>query len=499
MAGATIVRWLLGPLVENGLPFVLYLASVAASTYWAGWRAGVAATVVSELAGSYFFADPAGSFGIRGPQDVVSAVVFIVAATVVVGALMAEKRARWRALGQERRLRAEQEERARLEGELEEARRLESLGRLAGGVAHDFNNLLTVILGSCELLRRELPGDDTLGAIDLAARRGSSLTRQLLSLARRQMMHIAPLSPNAAVEETVRLAGRLLPENIHIQMKRHPDPWLFEADSAQVQQLLLNLTTNARDALPDGGTIHIETDNVTLDERFARRNPEVAPGEYVRIRVQDDGAGIAPELQRRIFEPFFTTKRTGEGTGLGLAVAYGVVKQLRGHILVRSTPGQGSTFDVYWPRAQAGHESPPEADIPIERLPPRSPLSVMLVEDEELVRRTTADLLRRLGHSVIEASNGAEALMVSRTRGEQTIDVLVTDVVMPWMNGRDLARRLQATRPGLGVVFISGYTENVILRDGVIMPDIVLVKKPFTSAELEDALRKVTRAVANTA
>ena len=493
---ASLARLLLGSLVEGGIPYVLYLASVAASTRWGGWRSGVLATAVSVLAGSYFFAVPVGDFSIARPRDLVSGGVFLAASAVVISVLVAEKRARIRALGHERRLRQEQEERARLERELGESRRLESLGRLAGGIAHDFNNLLTVIIGSCELLERTRSGDDeSLGAIALAARRGAGLTRQLLGLARRQMMEVQPTSPNHAVEETVQLLHRLLPENIRLEVDLHPQPWLFEADPGQVQQLLLNLMTNARDALPKGGGICIKTDNVTLDERFARRNPEVAPGEYVLIRISDTGAGMSPELQRQIFEPFFTTKDKGQGTGLGLAVAYGVIKQLRGHIFVRSAPDEGSTFDVYWPRALPGAaqvviDTPDESAV-------HTPLSVLLVEDDDLVRRTTAEMLRRLGHQIIEAANGAEALTLSRSL-PHPIDVLVTDVVMPWMNGRELAKHLQASRPGMGVVFVSGYTENVILQQGILKPGVVLVKKPFTSEEIEVALRRVTQVARKT-
>ena len=484
VALATLVRWALGSLIDQGMPYVIYLAAVAASTRWLGVISGALATLVSAIFGTYFFASPGGSFHVDDPRDVISAVTFLLASAVIIAVIKAERSAREKSEQHERALMESQAHRQRLATELEEARRLESLGRLAGGVAHDFNNLLTVVAGSCELLKQQMPHEELLEGIELAARRGSGLTKQLLGIAGRQPMALQSMSPNLAVEEAVKLGRTLLPEDIMVRTSLHPDPWMFQADATQIQQVLLNLLTNARDAMPSGGVILIETDNVTLDGRFNRRHPEVTPGEYVLIRIADEGAGMSSEIQRRIFEPFFTTK-DGRGTGLGLAVVYGVVKQLGGHISVVSAQGQGTRIEVYWPRSRPDGPITAEPE-PVQ--PGSTPLRILLVEDEALVRKTTAEMLRRLGHTVIEANDGAEALVAARDEGP--LDVLLTDVVMPWMNGPELAGRLRKIRPDIGVVYMSGYADNVVLQKGLLNTGATLARKPFTSAQLDAALRR---------
>jgi two-component system cell cycle sensor histidine kinase/response regulator CckA len=474
----------------DGIPYVLFLASVAASTYYAGWRWGLGATLLGLLAGTYFFAEPRYRFVAHDPRDVSAALAFTAAASVIVAALAAEARAREKVQERDKRLREEEERRRKLEAQIDDARRLEAIGRLAGGVAHDFNNLLTVVQGSAALLRDRLPDEDLLDGIEIAARRGAALTKQLLGFARRQMLVVEPITLNEVVDEGVKLLSRLLPEDIQLVTELESTPWQLAGDKTQVQQVVLNLVTNARDALPKGGNVSIRTENVTLDERFAERHPEVSPGEYVKLSVTDNGIGMTDELQRRVFEPFFTTKAAGEGTGLGLAVTYGVVKQMNGHISVTSRVPGGSTFDVYWPRA--AQRGPLAVEMPKRSTPDERRLVVLLVDDDDLVRSVTRQVLASLGHTVIEAENGALAIELARKHAG-VIDVLLTDVVMPWMNGRELSEHLRKSRPELAVLFMSGYSENVILSRGVVKPGMDLITKPFAAEELELALRNVTR------
>jgi len=342
------------------------------------------------------------------------------------------------------------------------------------------------------LLREQVGNDSLVEGIQLAAQRGAELTKQLLGFARKQMLQLTQMELNSAVHEATKLAKRLVSEDVQLQVALCESPWLVEGDATQIQQVLLNLIVNARDALPKGGTIRIRTDNITFDERFARTHPEVTPGEYVLLSVTDDGSGMSDELRRRIFEPFFTTKATG--TGLGLAMSYGIVKQLHGHISVRSQPLHGTTFDVYLPRARAAIVAATS-----ERLPARTArrLSILLVEDDKLVREVTSQMLQRLGHSVVSAENGAEALKL--VNSAEHVELLVTDVVMPWINGRELYERLTARFPDMAVVYVSGYTDNVILRKGVIEPGITLVRKPFSEEDLGAAIQSVMRATERTA
>jgi len=486
------VRWALDPLIHERMPYALFLAAVAASTRWAGWRYGTAAAVMSLLIGTHFFAEPKGKLWFDNPTDGTSAILFLLVSFIMIATMAAESAARKRIEERDSQLLKQTIERQKLQAELEESRRLESIGRLAGGIAHDFNNLLTVVLGSAQLLREQAGDDSLVEGIQLAAQRGAELTKQLLGFARKQMLQLTQMELNSAVHEATKLAKRLVSEDVQLQVALCESPWLFEGDATQIQQVLLNLIVNARDALPKGGTIRIRTDNITFDERFARTHPEVTPGEYVLLSVTDDGSGMSDELRRRIFEPFFTTKATG--TGLGLAMSYGIVKQLHGHISVRSQPLHGTTFDVYLPRARAAIVAATS-----ERLPARTArrLSILLVEDDKLVREVTSQMLQRLGHSVVSAENGAEALKL--VNSAEHVELLVTDVVMPWLNGRDLYERLTARFPDMAVVYVSGYTDNVILRKGVIEPVITLVRKPFSEEDLGAAIQSVMRATERTA
>lgn len=480
---ATLLRLALDPWVRDRVPYALHLAAVAAAARFGDRRSGAAAVVLSLGLASTLFASPRGSLWLAHAGDRVSAMVFIAVGAIIVWTIDAERQARRAVEARDARLREEALERQRLEAALAESRRLDSIGRLAGGIAHDFNNLLMIVQGSAHLLERSPTQSPLIENIEVAARRGAELNRQLLGFARRQMLELRPIPVDDAVTEATQLVARLLPEDIRLEVVRDGRGWTFAGDSGQVQQVLLNLITNARDALPNGGTITVSTGTATLDQRFAEQNPEVTPGEYVQIEVTDDGQGISEEALPHIFEPFFSTKEVGSGTGLGLAVVYGIVKQHKGHIFAHSTLGRGSHFQIFLPRTAAVVLSGPRPES--NRRPSRA-LHVLVVEDDDVVRATTRQLLETLGHEVTTAANGAEAFAASDSASRR-FDVLLTDVVLPWMNGRQVAERLRE-RGELAVVFMSGYTDNVVLQKGVVEEGVILLRKPFSITELESAL-----------
>jgi signal transduction histidine kinase/ActR/RegA family two-component response regulator len=348
-----------------------------------------------------------------------------------------------------------------LEEELRQSQKMEALGRLAGGVAHDFNNLLTVIKGHSELMIERLPEKDPLlgsgQQIRKAADRAASLTRQMLAFSRRQALEPTVFDMNSLVADMYKLLKRLIHEDIEFTFRAGESLGRIKADTGQIEQVLLNLAVNASDAMPRGGKLVIETKNVVVDPESVKSRPTVEPGLYVMLAVTDTGVGMSAETKARIFEPFFTTKESGKGTGLGLATVYGVVKQSGGFIWVDSTPGTGSRFEVYLPRVeQAITPNPSEQIEPVRSL---AAGTVLLAEDEEAVRMLAFEFLTAAGYRVFVASDGERALEIAESLNEP-IHVLVTDVVMPKMRGPELAKRLQATRPNLKVVFMSGYLEQ---------------------------------------
>ncbi len=389
-------------------------------------------------------------------------------------------------------------EHRRLEQQLRLSQRLEAVGRLAGGVAHDFNNLLTAILGSSALIHDRLDATDPLrietAEITRAGARAAELTRQMLAFSRKQVLDRRPLRLNAVVGEMERMMRRLIGEHIELIARPAPDLGIVEADPTQIEQVVTNLVVNARDALPAGGTITIETRNVVVDACYRRRRPGVPEGSYVMLAVSDDGEGIDPELQERIFEPFFTTKEPGQGTGLGLAVVYGIVKQSGGFIWVYSERGLGTTFKVYLPRALAA-EVPAAADHAAAAATDLSGSeSILLVEDEPLVRRLAARILRGRGYRVLEAPGPAQALEGVLAEPEP-IDLLLTDVVMPGMSGHELARRVRRVRPSIRVIYMSGYSESLVQAQGLGSPDdSVFVSKPFSTVALLECVRSALAA-----
>lgn len=383
-------------------------------------------------------------------------------------------------------------ERVRIEEQLRQAAKMEAVGQLAGGVAHDFNNLLTAILGYSDMLLQEMPETDQarqrVSQIFQGAQRAAHLTRQLLAFSRKQVLDVKQLDVNAVIADLSTMLQRLIGENIELRTVYRPSLGKVVADPGQIEQILINLAVNARDAMQRGGKLTIETDNVFLDAMYARSHPEVRPGPYVTIVVTDTGCGMPPEIQSRVFEPFFTTKEKDKGTGLGLSMVYGIVKQHRGHVTVYSEADRGSTFRLYWP-ITAGSEAPVEAaPIALERQIGTETL--LVVEDEDIVRDLTCEILEMLGYKVLRAGNPEEALKVS-TDYEQTIHLLLTDLVMPKMDGSSLFARLSPTRPDMKVVYMSGYTENFIVHHGVLDPGVDFLQKPFTGDILAAKVRSV--------
>jgi PAS domain S-box-containing protein len=385
--------------------------------------------------------------------------------------------------------------RARLESQLLQSQKLESVGRLAGGVAHDFNNYLTVINGYCDLLLSRLAPDDPdrAGLVDArrAGERAATLTRQLLAFGRQQILSPSPVSLNQIVSSIETMLRCLVPENIDLATVLAPGLGAAMADTGQIEQVLMNLVTNARDAMPNGGTIRIETANVDLDSATGERHRDIAPGAYVTLAVTDTGVGMDERTRALIFEPFFTTKELGKGTGLGLAMVYGIVKQSGGAIAVRSEPGAGSAFTVYFPRVDA-----PAAQLPSTPVVERSRSgqgTVLLVEDQASVRGLIKRVLLSSGYHVMEAGSGPQALALPDSQ-VRSIDLLITDVVMPGMSGSELAKGLTARRKGLRVLFISGYAPSETMREGILEPGVAFLQKPFSPAQITATVDEILSA-----
>ena len=383
-------------------------------------------------------------------------------------------------------------ERRVLERQLRTAQKMEAIGRLSGGIAHDFNNLLGVIIGFGDVLRKKLGQDSPFlehaDEIVKAARRAATLTRQLLAFSRQQVLTPRVLSLNTLVTDMDKMLPRLLGEDISVSVKLDPELGQVKADPGQIEQVIMNLAVNARDAMPQGGSLNVATANVELDLAFTRKHPGSRVGHYVMLSVEDTGTGMDPETQAHIFEPFFTTKEPGKGTGLGLATVYGIVKQSGGYILVESAPGQGATFKFYLPRIYDAPAASAEAPAVTAKLSGTE--TVLLAEDSDPLRKLAETFLASHGFSVLVAENGERALAVAREHGRR-IDLLLTDVVMPGMNGRVLAEHLSARQPGIKILYMSGYSDSFIAGHRVLEPGTHLIHKPFE----EDALIRKVRAV----
>jgi PAS domain S-box-containing protein len=372
-----------------------------------------------------------------------------------------------------------------------QAQKVEAIGHLAGGVAHDFNNILAVITGYCEMAQRQVDAQHAvrprLDQILKAANRAAALTRQLLAFSRRQVLQPRPLDLNLIIADTQKMLGRLIGENVSVVIKPGPALGTISADPGQIEQIILNLAVNGRDAMPMGGALTIETRNVDLEADHAATRPPAPAGRYVLLTVSDTGTGMTPEVQARVFEPFFTTKPEGQGTGLGLATVYGIVKQSEGYVSLESAAGLGSTFRIYLPRVdRPTEEAQPE---PGSSELPRGDETVLLAEDTESLREVIQETLEGCGYRVLPARDGTEALALARTF-EGTIHLLLTDVVMPKLGGAELALALSELRPSVRVVFMSGYTDGALSRHGVLAEGVMLIEKPFTSSRLTKAVRE---------
>jgi len=378
-----------------------------------------------------------------------------------------------------------------LEEQLRQAQRLESVGRLAGGVAHDFNNMLSVILGHAELALEQLeeshPLREEVEPIVEASQRSRELTRQLLAFARQQTVAPEVLNLNDTIETLLGMLRRLIGENIDLQWNPGEGLWPVRIDPAQIDQILANLVVNARDAIEGAGAILIDTRNAELDEAYSEQHAGFHPGRYVVLVVSDDGKGMDKETRATIFEPFFTTKMQGEGTGLGLATVYGIVKQNEGFINVYSEPGKGSTFRIYFPAYE--HESLPREAVRTGEAPETGTETILLVEDEGHLLEFTRRRLDRLGYRVLSADNPNTAIDMAQNH-DGAIDLLLTDVVMPEMSGKDLLEKLRKVRPGLKCLYMSGYPANVIAHQGVLEEDVHFLHKPFSTADFAAKVRE---------
>ena len=383
-------------------------------------------------------------------------------------------------------------ERKHLEVQLRQAQKMEAIGQLAGGVAHDFNNLVTVITGYSELVLQSLnataPERRNVEQIKRAGERAAGLTSQLLAFSRKQLLQPKVLNLNAVVTNIDSLLQRVIGEHIHLVTVLEPTLGRVKADPGQIEQVIMNLAVNARDAMPQGGKLTVETADVDLDQAFAAQHVPLQRGPYVMLAVSDTGCGMDVETQAHVFEPFFTTKQPGKGTGLGLSTVYGIVKQSGGYIWASSELGQGATFKIYLPRVQDTGETVEPSVATAER--GSGIETVLLVEDEPAVRRLIADMLRPLGYRVLEARHGIEAQMIDREH-KGPIHLLITDVVMPQISGRKVAELLTSSRPNLKVLFVSGYTDDAVVHHGLLEPGINFLQKPFAADTLARKVREV--------
>ncbi|HUV51089.1 MAG TPA: response regulator [Anaerolineae bacterium] len=387
-----------------------------------------------------------------------------------------------------------EEEKKKLEAQLYQSQKMEAIGTLAGGVAHDFNNLLTVIIGNAHLVLMDVIKDESLREkieeIEKAGDKAASLTRQLLAFSRKQIIIPRVLDLNELLTGIEKMLGRLIGEDVELLTIPEPALWRVEVDPGQMEQVIMNMAINAKDAMPLGGKLTIETANIDLDESYFRKHgiEGEKPGHYVMLAVSDTGIGMDKETLSRIFDPFFTTKEVGKGTGLGLSTAYGIVKQNNGFIWVYSEPGQGSTFKVYLPRAEGDADSEEKQRLPVIELDGSE--TILLVEDDDGLRKFAQKVLLLHGYKVLDAENGEDALRVSQAH-EGPIHLMITDVVMPRMGGKELSEKLRPFYPRIKVIYMSGYTDNAIVEHGVLAPGLNFLQKPFAPESLARKVREV--------
>ncbi len=385
-----------------------------------------------------------------------------------------------------------EEEQDNLRAQLLASQKMEAVGILAGGVAHDFNNILTTVLGYSQIMSRKMEEHDPLRdmaeEIYDAAERAAGLTRQLLAFSRKQIMEMKVSSLNAIVENLSKMLGRLIGEDIDMLFSFAESIGSINVDVGQVEQVLMNLVVNARDAMPGGGKLSIETAEVLLDEKYTASHTDVKPGRYAMLSVVDTGAGMTREVQEKIFEPFFTTKAKDKGTGLGLATVYGIVKQHEGHIYVYSESDRGTTFKIYFPVVVGALDQ--QAEVKDIRTMPQGTELIMVVDDDEAIRRLIRDTLEPLGYSIIEAGSGENALSLFE-RTKEKIDLVLSDLIMPGINGQELVERLEQDHPEVKTILMSGYTDNIIVTHGVLKPDVIFIGKPLLPISLANKIREV--------
>jgi CheY-like chemotaxis protein len=380
-----------------------------------------------------------------------------------------------------------------LQEQLRQSQKMEAIGRLAGGIAHDFNNLLTIIKGYSQVSLLELKEGDpvktNIEEIQTASNRAADLTKQLLAFSRRQIMEFNVIDLNTVLQDLRKMLQRIIGEDVELLTSFQEDLWRVRVDSGQINQVVMNLAVNAKDAMPQGGKLTLETANAELDEEYARKHVAVKPGSYVMLSASDTGIGMSPEVKERIFEPFFTTKERGKGTGLGLSTVYGIVKQSGGNIWVYSEEGKGTTFKIYLPR-----EEEPLSEMRVkpflkEELTGGNE-TILVVEDDEEVRKLAVHILKKRGYKVLEATEGVEAISIGK-KYKDPIHLLVTDVVMPKMNGQAVAEELSGVHPETKVLYMSGYTDNTIAHFGVLEEGVEYIQKPFAVDNLVRQVRVI--------
>ncbi|MGH9421702.1 MAG: ATP-binding protein, partial [Thermoanaerobaculia bacterium] len=378
-----------------------------------------------------------------------------------------------------------------MQSQLLQSQKMEAVGRLAGGVAHDFNNMLTAIMSYSELILAELPPGSTVREDMLevvkAATKAAALTRKLLAFSRQQVLRPSVVDLNASIDALCKMMKRMLGDEIEVCTRFAPGLWSVTADQTEIERVMMNLVLNARDAMPDGGRLDIETSNVVVDEEYASTHADTKAGDYVMIAVTDSGDGMTREVREKVFDPFFTTKEKGKGTGLGLPSVYGIVKQSGGFVWVYSEVGHGTTFKIYLPKSEEVEPATPPAPTKNRQIGQET---ILLVEDDEEVRHVAVRVLTQNGYRVLEAANGADALRICDQEGD-ALDLIVTDIVMPEMGGSELATRVRAKQPAARILFTSGYTEDVIVRESFLAPGEEFIEKPFTPALLAKKAREI--------
>jgi signal transduction histidine kinase len=516
--GAMYVRILLSGILE-GFPFITFFVAIVLTAFIFGWRAGVLAAALGAIISGYFLLPPDWGLAGHGLSNWIGMGFYVVLVSVILVLTAAMHRgfAEYALDDQQRRLlndlleirvtertaeleaanqklRDEATSRAAAEALVRQMQKMEVVGQLTGGIAHDFNNMLAIIIGSLDMAKKYYQRDPVKASrsIDHAmegATRAAELTARLLAFSRQQPLDPRPVDANKLVSGMSELLTRTLGGNVRMETVLAGGLWRMFADPPQLESAILNLCVNGRDAMPDGGKITLETMNAHLDDAYAATHSEVRPGQYVAIAVSDTGTGMAAEVLSRAFDPFFTTKKPGQGTGLGLSQVYGFAKQSGGHVKIYSEVGQGTTVKLYLPRC-TGEDEPAQPVLPTDRpLEGTAAEVILVVEDEDRVRQMSVQLLRDLGYTVVHASDAKKALALLDT--DVSFDLLFTDVVMPDMNGKQLADRVRELRPGVKVLYTTGYTRNAVIHNGMLDRDVSFLPKPFTIQQLATKVRQV--------